>query len=85
MNNLSNFKTKIFVCELVFISILAVTGLIVFAVGPSTEEHKETALQTVESSSAAVKPSDKVSVGIPVVVLDDGSKTSRALSIDEFF
>jgi len=79
MNKLSNFKTKIFVCELIFISVLAVTGLIVFAVGPD----KAVVLQPTQSSTV-VEPTDKDVAGVvPVVVLDDG-KTSKVVSLNDF-
>ena len=80
MSNLSNFKTKVFVCELIFISILAVTGLIVFAVGP---DNKAVALQPTKSPSVAESSDKDVSGSIPVVILDDG-KTSHVVSIGDF-
>ena len=83
MKNLSIFKIKVCICELVLISILAVTGVFVFAVGPAVDDNKIADIKTAESSSVAESSKKDTSDVVPVVVLDDGKK-ARVISLSDF-
>jgi hypothetical protein len=83
MKKLSIFKIRFCICELVLISILAVTGVFVFAVGPAVDDNKIADVKTAESSSVVEVSKKDTSDVVPVVVLDDG-KTAQVVSLSDF-